>query len=88
MITLNKEELKLVQKNLKTITIILQNHACSDISPEFREDLKKISDNHKLNFCTTCNSGLWNICAQVYAAYNKYITKENNNAKRSKTKPT
>jgi hypothetical protein len=69
MILLSKEEYKIVEKHIKTITTIIKNHSCSFITPEFRSDIKVISNNHDLKYCLTCNSGLFNICAQIYAAY-------------------
>ena len=68
---LTKEEILLVEKHLDTIQTIIVNHSCSYISPEFRSDIKTISDNHKLTFCLTCNSGLWNTCSHSYSAYKR-----------------
>lgn len=70
MIKLSKQELKIVEKHIKIISTIITNHSCSFITPEFRADIKTVAESHKLPYCNNCNSGLFNLCAQLYAAYN------------------
>ena len=81
---LTKEEILLVEKHLDTIQKIIVNHSCSYISPEFRADIKNISDNHNLRFCLSCNSGLWNTCSHIYSAYKRQ--KQTKNTKKSNKK--
>lgn len=77
MIKLSKQELKIVEKHIKIISTIITNHSCSFITPEFRSDIKTIAESHKLPYCDNCNSGLFNLCAQLYAAYNQSVNKKN-----------
>lgn len=75
MIKLSKQELKIVEKHIKIISTIIINHSCSFITPEFRSDIKTVAESHKLPYCNNCNSGLFNLCAQFYAAYNNQVKK-------------
>lgn len=75
MIKLSKQELKIVEKHIKIISTIITNHSCSFITPEFRTDIKTVAESHKLQYCDNCNSGLFNLCAQLYAAYNNQVKK-------------
>lgn len=79
MINLSREELKLVSKHIDTITTIIRNHSCSFISQTFRDDIRTIADNHKLDYCLTCNSGIFNICANLYSAYTIQSKKKDKN---------
>lgn len=76
MIKLTRQEIALVKKHLKIITTIITNHSCSFITPEFRQDIKTIAENHKLDYCDTCNAGLFNTCTRVYNAYNTQMNKK------------
>lgn len=73
---LTKEEMKMVKGYLPIIESIIVNHSCSNMGIAFRTDMKKLADKMKLNFCTTCSSGIFNIVSRVYRQYNEQKLRE------------
>ena len=74
--TFTKEEKKLIKYHLPTIERIIVNHSYSNLSVEFRTDMKLLGEKLKLNFCTTCSSGIFNLVSRVYTAYNEQLINE------------
>lgn len=74
--TFTKEEMKLIKSHLPTIERIIVNHSYSNLTVEFRTDMKLLGEKLKLNFCTTCSSGIFNLVARVYKAYNEQLINE------------
>jgi hypothetical protein len=75
--TFTKEEMKMIKYHLPTIESIIVNHSYSNLTVEFRTDMKFLGDKLKLNFCTTCSSGIFNLVSRVYKAYNEQLINEN-----------
>lgn len=73
------DEMKLIATHLPTIESIIVNHSCSNLSIAFRQDMKKLGDKMKLNLCTTCSSGIFNLVSRIYKQYNEQIIKEREN---------
>lgn len=80
---LTKDEIKLVEQHLDTIKIILNNKSCSVLTPEFRNAMNTIAKAHSLDFCRSCNSGMWRLCSLVYAAYDMEVKKKTKKSKKS-----
>ena len=74
--TFTKEEKKLIKYHLPTIERIIVNHSYSNLSVEFRTDMKLLGEKLKLNFCTTCSSGIFNLVSRIYTAYNEQLINE------------
>jgi transcriptional regulator of NAD metabolism len=74
--TFTKEEKKLIKSHLPTIERIIVNHSYSNLTVEFRTDMKLLGEKLKLNFCTTCSSGIFNLVSRVYKAYNEQLINE------------
>lgn len=74
--TFTKEEMKVIKLHLPTIESIIVNHSYSNLSVAFRQDMKLLGDKLKLNFCTTCSSGIFNLVSRVYKAYNEQLINE------------
>lgn len=75
--TFTKEEMKVIKNHLPTIESIIVNHSYSNLTVEFRTDMKLLGSKLRLNFCTTCSSGIFNLVSRVYKAYNEQLIKEN-----------
>lgn len=80
------EEMKLIASHLPTIENIIVNHSCSNLSIAFRQDIKKLGDKMKLNYCTTCSSGIMNLVSRIYSQYiqQKIKGKENQNGRKKR----
>lgn len=74
--TFTKEEMKMIKNHLPTIESIIVNHSYSNLTVEFRTDMKLLGSKLKLNFCTTCSSGIFNLVSRVYKAYNEQLINE------------
>lgn len=74
--TFTKEEMKVIKNHLPTIESIIVNHSYSNLTVEFRTDMKLLGSKLKLNFCTTCSSGIFNLVSRVYKAYNEQLINE------------
>lgn len=74
--TFTKEEMKVIKNHLPTIERIIVNHSYSNLTVEFRTDMKLLGEKLKLNFCTTCSSGIFNLVSRVYKAYNEQLINE------------
>lgn len=74
--TFTKEEMKMIKYHLPTIERIIVNHSYSNLSVEFRTDMKLLGEKLKLNFCTTCSSGIFNLVSRIYTAYNEQLIQE------------
>ena len=75
----NKEEMKLIKSYLPVIERIIVNNSCSNLTVAFRQDMKTLGEKMKLNFCTTCSSGIFNLVSRIYRQYNEQI---NNNKRK------
>ena len=79
---ITKEQYKILDKHISTIKTIVVNQAFSNVTISFREDMVKVGKELGYNFCSTCNSGLYNLVTHLY---NKYIEYKNNIKKNGKT---
>ena len=55
------EDIKLIKKHLPTIKTIVNNSSCSNLTIEFREDMK---------YCSNCSSGIFSVVYRLYNLYN------------------
>lgn len=70
---MNEEALKLVIKHLDSIKLLITNSSMSNITIEFREDMKECARLLGLSgYCFTCNSGLYNVVSRIYGMYLDY----------------
>ena len=76
----NKEEMKLIKSYLPIIERIIVNNSCSNLTVAFRQDMKKLGEKMKLNFCTTCSSGIFNLVSRIYKQYNEQLIIERKNS--------
>ena len=86
---MNDEALRLVNKHLDSIKLLITNSSMSSISIEFREDMKECARILGLSgYCFTCNSGLYNVVSRIYGMYLDYNNSINKieDGKNSKTK--
>lgn len=74
--TFTKEEMKVIKYHLPTIESIIVNHSYSNLTVEFRTDMKLLGSKLRLNYCTTCSSGIFNLVSRVYKAYNEQLINE------------
>lgn len=86
---MNDEALRLVNKHLDSIKLLITNSSMSSITIEFREDMKECARILGLSgYCFTCNSGLYNVVSRIYGMYLDYNNsiKKSEDGKNSKTK--
>lgn len=81
--TLDKDEMQLVEQHLDTIKIILTNNSCSVLTPEFRNAMNTIAKAHNLDFCRSCNSGMVKLCSLIQAAYDAEVQSKTKKSKKS-----
>ena len=86
---MNEEVVRLVNKHLDSIKLLICNSSLSNISIEFREDMKECARLLGLSgYCFNCNSGLYNVVSRIYGLYLDYNNsiKKSEDGKNSKTK--
>ena len=80
---INKEDIKLIEKWIGTIEAIVTNKSFSILSPEFKKDLFTIADRNNIQYCKSCNSGIYQLISKLYKQYNDYKIKLKRDARRS-----
>ena len=86
---MNEDALRLVIKHLDSIKLLICNSSMSNITIEFREDMKECARLLGLSgYCFNCNSGLYNVVSRIYGMYLDYNNsiKKTEDGKNSKTK--
>lgn len=64
------EDIKLIKKHLPTIKTIVNNRSCSNLTIEFREDMKKLATTNGIKYCSNCSSGIFSVVYRLYNLYN------------------
>jgi hypothetical protein len=74
--TFTKEDIVVIKLHLPTIERIIANHSYSNLTVEFRTDMKLLGNKLRLNYCTTCSSGIFNLVSRIYKKYNEQLINE------------
>lgn len=64
------EDIKLIKKHLPTIKTIVNNRSCSNLTIEFREDMKMLAASNGIKYCSNCSSGIFSVVYRLYNLYN------------------
>lgn len=81
---MSTEDIKLIEKHLPTIEMIISNRSCSNITPSFRETMYKLAQSNNISYCTSCNTGLFDVIYRLHNLY-KINKAKDGNKKRGKS---
>lgn len=82
--TFTDEEMQIVTNYLPVIEKIIVNNSCSNLTISFRQDMAKLATKLKLNYCTTCSSGIFNLVSRIYKLYNEQLISDGNKGKKNR----
>lgn len=82
--TFTDEEMQIITNYLPVIEKIIVNNSCSNLTIAFRLDMKNLATKLKLNYCTTCSSGIFNLVSRIYKLYNEQLISDGNKGKKNR----
>lgn len=82
--TFTDEEMQIITNYLPIMEKIIVNNSCSNLTIAFRQDMQKLATKLKLNYCTTCSSGIFNLVSRIYKLYNEQLISDGNKGKKNR----
>lgn len=81
---LTKEEMNIVKRYEDVYKMIITNKSYFNLTFQFKEDLERIANAHKISICKTCNSGVFAAVNRIWGMYIAQVAENNKKAKSKK----
>lgn len=79
---LTKEEMNIVKRYEDVYKMIITNKSYFNLTFQFKEDLERIANAHKISICRSCNSGIFTAVHRIWGMYIAQVAEN----KKSKSK--